>query len=79
MATVTAYRYWLNGIYTVCSETAGSATTSCREGVSIQEMKVRILQLEEALNVTRLQLEELKTEVQTQKKAIVSLTIQVTF
>jgi len=43
----------------------------------LQEMKVKISELQDALNVTRLQLEEQKSEQKTHKKAMANLTIQV--
>ena len=42
-------------------------------------MKVKISELEEVLNITRSQLEELQSELKTQKKAIANLTMQVKF
>ena len=42
-----------------------------------QEMKLKILKLEEALNLTRFQVQKLKIELQTQKKAMENLTVQV--
>ncbi|XP_058952935.2 uncharacterized protein [Pocillopora verrucosa] len=41
-----------------------------------QEMKLKILKLEEALNLTRFQVQKLKIELQTQKKALENLTVQ---
>ena len=40
-------------------------------------MKIKISELEEALNLTRYQLDELRTELKTQKKAIANFTEQV--
>ncbi|KAL9953439.1 hypothetical protein ACROYT_G040860, partial [Oculina patagonica] len=57
-------------------ETAGSGSTRCGESVSLQKMKIKISELEEALNLTRSQLEELGTELKTQNLAIANLTIQ---
>lgn len=58
-------------------ETTGSTSTRCGESVSLQELKVKISELEEALNLTRSQLDHLKVELKTQKKAIVNFTNQV--
>lgn len=58
-------------------ETTGNTATRCGEGVSLQELKVKISELEEALNLTRSQLDHLKVEIKTQKKAIANFTTQV--
>ncbi|KAJ7370661.1 hypothetical protein OS493_030775 [Desmophyllum pertusum] len=55
-------------------KTTSSGSTRCVERVSLQEMKIKISELEEALNLTRYQLDELRTELKTQKKAIANLT-----
>lgn len=40
-------------------------------------MKLKISKLEEALNLTRFQVQKLRIELQTQKKAMENLTVQV--
>ena len=58
-------------------ETTGSTSTRCGESVLLQESKVKISELEEALNLSRSQLDKLEAELQTQKKAIANFTTQV--
>lgn len=48
-----------------------------RESDAPRSMKVKISELQDALNVTRLQLEDFKSEEKTHKKAIANVTIQV--
>jgi len=47
------------------------------ETVYIQEKTVEILKLKEALNFTRRQLDELRNELNKQKKSVANLTSQV--
>ena len=47
------------------------------ETVYIQEKTVEILELKEALNFTRRQLDELRNELNKQKKSVANLTSQV--
>ena len=49
----------------------------CGTGVYIQEKTVEILELKEALNFTRGQLDELRNELNKQKKSVANLTSQV--
>ena len=43
----------------------------------LQELKVKISELEKALTLSRSQLDQLEVELETQKKAIANLTTQV--
>jgi len=56
--------------------TPGSGSARCVETVYIQEKTVEILELKEALNFTRRQLDELRNELNKQKKSVANLTSQ---
>ncbi|KAL9953440.1 hypothetical protein ACROYT_G040861 [Oculina patagonica] len=56
--------------------TSSSAPAYCGEITSNHEMIVKISRLEQTLNITRLQLEEFKTELRKQKLVIANLTMQ---
>ena len=58
-------------------ETTGSTSCRCGESVLLQELKVKISQLEEALIPFRSQLDQFGVELETQKKNIANLTTQV--
>ena len=59
------------------SETAESRTNRSGESQLLQEMEVKISELEEASNLTRSQLVELRIELKSQKKAMENFTTQV--
>ena len=69
----TLFNSWSNA----SSEISGSESTRCVETVYIQEKTVEILKLKEALNFTRRQLDELRNELNKQKKSVANLTSQV--
>jgi len=58
-------------------ETKGSTSTRCGESTLLQELKVKISELEEALNISRSQLDQLGVKLETQKRAIANFTTQV--
>jgi len=57
-------------------ETKGSTSTRCGESTLLQELKVKISELEEALNISRSQLDQLGVKLETQKRAIANFTTQ---
>ena len=61
----------------VSLETTGSTSTHCGESVQLQELKVKISELEETLKLTRTQLDHVEVEFEKQKKAIANFTAQV--
>ena len=59
------------------TEIPATRSIRCVENVYVQEMKVEITELKEALNYTRHHLDELRNKLNKQKKAITNLTAQV--
>ena len=55
-------------------ETTRSTSTQCGESVLLQELKVKISELEETLKLTRTQLDKVEIELEMQKKAVANFT-----
>lgn len=55
-------------------EATRSTSTQCGESVLLQELKVKVSELEETLKLSRTQIDQLEIELEMQKKAVANFT-----